>query len=79
MIVGYPGYGRGATEPWATMFNRFAVRLLKTDHERTGTRATDRGDGPGGFDALSRAIGRFVYELYGLTEEEIELVEEVTG
>jgi hypothetical protein len=24
-LNGYPGYGPGATEPWATVFNRFAV------------------------------------------------------
>jgi hypothetical protein len=51
---------------------------------RTRERAcSDRGDGLGGFDAfdelragkLSRAIDRLVYELYGLSEEEIRLVE----
>ncbi len=52
-----------------------------------GDRAANRGDGSGGFNTfselragkLSRAIDRLVVELYGLTEEEIRLVEEAVG
>ena len=31
------------------------------------------------FSATDRQIDKLVYELYGLTDEEIEMVEEATG
>jgi hypothetical protein len=67
---------------------RARLRKTKTDHARTvierQTEATDReastpstGSGPELVEG-SRAIDRLVYELYGLSEEEIRLVEEAT-
>ena len=38
-----------------------------------GDRASDRGDG------VDREMDRFVYKLYGLSEEEIALVEGATA
>ena len=39
---------------------------VKTDHEKTALQRQ--------IDAVDRQIDQLVYELYGLTEEEIELV-----
>lgn len=46
------------------------VGKVKTDHERT---VIERQ-----FEAMNREIDRLVYELYGLSEEEIAIVEGAT-
>lgn len=43
---------------------------MKTDHEKTVVQRQ--------IDATDRKIDELVYELYGLTEEEIKTVEEST-
>ena len=44
---------------------------MKTTHERTTIERR--------IEATDREIDRLVYDLYGLTDEEIALVEEATG
>jgi hypothetical protein len=41
--------------------------LIKTDHEKTALQRQ--------IDATDRQIDQLVYELYGLTEEEVRIVE----
>jgi hypothetical protein len=47
------------------------IVAAKTDHERT---VLERQ-----IDATDREIDQLVYELYGLTDDEIKIVEEATG
>ena len=47
------------------------VRTVKTDHQRTALQRQ--------IDATDREIDRLVYELYGLTDEEIRIVEEAAA
>ncbi len=53
----------------------------RTDHEKTALQRPDIypifsiGFGTGQIDAVDRQIDQLVYELYGLTEEEIAIVE----
>jgi hypothetical protein len=47
------------------------VLSARTPHERTSLENANRGDGS--------ADDQFVYELYGLTPEEIKIVEEGTA
>jgi hypothetical protein len=47
------------------------VRKVKTDHERT---VIERQ-----IEATDREIDRLVYELYGLSDEEIAIVEAATA
>ncbi|MBM4056322.1 MAG: hypothetical protein FJ264_16955 [Planctomycetes bacterium] len=44
------------------------IASVKTDHDKTVIQRQ--------IDATDRQIDRLVYELYGLTEEEIKIVEE---
>ncbi len=47
------------------------VSTVKTAHDRTVIQRQ--------IDATDRQIDQLVYELYGLTDEEIRLVEDATG
>ena len=54
------------------MLDRHArLATVKTAHERTTLERR--------IESTDREIDRLVYELYGLTDEEIALVEEATG
>ena len=51
------------------MINNKTVKdKVKTDHDKTGIQRQ--------IDATDRQIDRLVYELYGLSEEEIKIVED---
>ena len=57
--------------PWAIAFRPCRAGGVNADHERT---VIERQ-----IEATDREIDRLVYELYGLSEEEIRLVEGATG
>ena len=48
--------------------NKTFKEKVKTDHEKTAIQRQ--------IDATDRQIDQLVYELYGLTKEEIKIVEE---
>ena len=54
-------------------------RMLELHKERAGAQTPhDQTSHQRQIDATDRQIDQFVYELYGLTEEEIKVVEEAT-
>ena len=63
-----------------------ASRSVEAPESRNGTRLLRQSGPPrdkavlqGQIDATDRQIDRLVYELYGLTEEEIRIVEQAGG
>jgi hypothetical protein len=66
---------------------RSAIRLLETTHRDSFARSVgderqssqEQATLQNPIEATDRHIDALVYELYGLTEEEIEIVEDATG
>lgn len=59
---------------------RFANRMLELNERRAATKVpSDRTTIQRQIDATDRQIDRLVYELYGLTDDEIRIVEEATS
>ena len=61
--------GQTASSEMVSLHKELAA--AKTGHDKTAIQRQ--------IDATDRQIHRLVYELYGLTEDEIKIVEEATG
>jgi hypothetical protein len=62
-----------------TLEKRTVIREIGPEDRSTGTRFHRFGMITSWIDATDRQIDRLVYELYGLTDEEIRIVEEATS